>query len=772
MAEFKSVGKRELRVDAFDKVTGRAQYTDDLVGTAAYSAKIVHATIAHGYVKKIHTEEAEKIPGVVKIVTCFEVPENYFPTAGHPWTLDPAHQDVADRLVLTKHVRYYGDDIAAVIAENDFAAEKAVRAVKVEYEELPFVLDQLDAIKDGAPQLHDRFPNNILSHTTLQGGNLEEAIKEPGLHCIDKWYRTPTVQHAHIENHVCCARIEKGKVIVTSSTQIPFMIRRIVGQALGIPWGQVEIIKPYVGGGFGNKQDALYEPLCAFLTTTVGGRPVKLEASREETFWNNRVRHNLYFHFTTWYRTDGTFVARKYEAYSRQGAYASHGHAIAAKEAGAFLQLYTSPSYQSDAYTVFTNTTPAGAMRGYGMPQISFAVEAHVDDIAHELGMSPFEIRKKNLMRVGFKDNFSGNVNRWPSHIQCLEKGMAFMDWDRKWNLYNKKQTGPIRRGIGMGVFWYNTSVYPIALEMSSCRMILNQDGSIQIQLAETEIGQGADTVYAQMAADAVGIPFEQVHTISTQDTDISPYGFGVYASRGTFMAGKSIWETGRLLRDKILAFAEKLTEYSRDMMDIDEGIIVNNDTRDPIMPLSELAMHAYYDKGRAVHITAECSHEGRSNAFSFGCSIAEVEVDIPMCKYRVVNIINVHDCGRLINPSLAEAQVHGGISMSIGFGSNEELLYNERTGQPVNGNFLDYKISTIMDHPRLNAQFVENYEPTQPYGTKSLGEPPTLSGAPAIRNALIQATGIEFDDLPVNSHRLFDAFTKAGIFEEVKDYV
>ena len=259
----KSVGKSVTRVDAYEKATGRAKYVADLCDQSALVARILHATIAHGYVKSIDTTEAEAVPGVVKVLTCFNVPDYRFPTAGHPWSTDPAHQDVADRLLLNRHVRYYGDDIAAVIAENEIAAAQAVRALKVEYEELPFVLDVQKAMEPDAPQIHEDCPGNVLKHTDIRRGDYQTAIQEPGLIRVEGWYDTPTVQHCHIENHGCFAYEEAGRVVVVTSTQIPHIIRRVVGQALGLPWGKVRIIKPYIGGGFGNKQDALYEPLCA-----------------------------------------------------------------------------------------------------------------------------------------------------------------------------------------------------------------------------------------------------------------------------------------------------------------------------------------------------------------------------------------------------------------------------------------------------------------------------------------------------------------------------
>ena len=260
-----SVGQSRVRVDAFDKATGRAKYTDDLCDGSALVTRLVHSTVAHGMVTAIDTSEAEAVPGVVKVFTCFDVPEYYFPTAGHPWSTDPAHQDVADRLLLSRHVRYYGDDVAVVVAENEVAASQAARLVKVTYEELPFVLDVQKAMEPGAPQLHEKYPGNILAHTQIRSGDYESASKEPGLIKVEGWYDTPTVQHCHIENHICAAHMEGGRITVVSSTQIPHIVRRVCGQALGIPWGKVRIVKPYIGGGFGNKQDALYEPLCAWL---------------------------------------------------------------------------------------------------------------------------------------------------------------------------------------------------------------------------------------------------------------------------------------------------------------------------------------------------------------------------------------------------------------------------------------------------------------------------------------------------------------------------
>ena len=758
-----SVGNRVIRVDAYDKATGRAKYTDDLCDRSALIAKVVHSTVGNGLVKSIDTSAAEQIPGVVKIVTCFDVPQHPFPTAGHPWSTDPHHQDVADRLLLNRRVRYYGDDVAAVIAENEVAASQAVRAIRVEYEEYPVLLDVFDAMKEGVTQLHEGYPNNILAHTQIRNGNYQAAIQEPGLIKVEGWYDTPTVQHCHIENHICTAHMEAGRVIITSSTQIPHIIRRCVGQALGIPWGKVRVIKPYIGGGFGNKQDALYEPLCAYLTTQVGGRLVKLDCSREETFVSNRVRHAIRTHIISWVRPDGTFAARKIECYANQGGYASHGHGVCAKGMGAFPQLYPCPNVEGDAYTVYTNRPVAGAMRGYGIPQAMFAGESHIDDVAKVLGLDPLVYRRQVVMPVGFKDAFSKNENYFDTFNQVLDKGMAYIDYERKYKEY-QNQTGPIRRGIGCAVFWYNTAVWPISLESSSCRMVLNQDGSIQVQTGETEIGQGCDTAYSQMAADAVGIPVEDVHIVSTQDTDVTPFGTGAYASRQTYIGGFSIKPTGTLLKERILKYAVELTRQTYTNLDLVDGKIIRKSDSRVLMTLGELATEALYSLSHSQHITAESTYQIQNNAYSFGCSFAEVEVDIPLCKVKLLNLVNVHDCGTLINPALAEAQVHGGMSMAIGYGLSEELKFDPKTGKPLNNNLLDYKLSTFMDHPHLEAQFVENPEPTSPYGTKALGEPPACSGAPAIRNAIFNATGVAIDQCPMTPHVLFAKFKEAGL--------
>lgn len=759
------IGKSIQRVDARAKVTGQAKYTQDLMTQPMMVAKVVHSTVANGVVTGFDLDEALKVPGVIKIVTCFDVPEIDFCTPGHPWSVEAAHQDVQDRRLLNQRVRYYGDDVAAVIAEDEIAAVKAARLVKVHYEEYPALVDVADAMAEGAVAMHDNVPDNILKHTSFALGeeNFDEAVKEKGLILVDQTYDTQRVQHCHIELPVSFAYQDgNGKITVTTSTQIPHIVRRVIGQALGIPWGQVRVIKPYIGGGFGNKQDVLYEPLNAFLSLQVGGRPVKLELTREETFADTRVRHAIRFHMQGAVRPDGTLVARRVEAFSNQGGYASHGHAIVANASNMIKQLYRDEkALESESYTVYTSTVAGGAMRGYGIPQGDFAAECLMDDLATAIHMDPLAFRLKNCMEEGYKDPHNGITFYSYGLKKCIEAGKEAVHWDEKRAAY-ACQTGSRRRGIGMAIFCYKTGVYPISLETATCRMVLNQDGSIQLMMGATEIGQGADTVFTQMAAEVLGVTEDKVYIVSTQDTDVTPFDTGAYASRQSYVSGKAVKKTAEMMKEKILEYASWKLKMDQQTLDIRNNMIVTAEGEE-LLTMEALATEALYSLERSVHITAEATSHCKENTFASGACFAEVEVDMPLGKVNVLKIINVHDSGILMNPKLAEAQVHGGMSMGLGYGLSEELMYDAK-GKPLNNNLLDYKLPTAMDTPELNVEFIELQDPTGPFGNKALGEPPAIPVAPAIRNAVLQATGIGFNQLPMEPQRLVAAFKEKGL--------
>lgn len=756
------VGKSIPRVDAYEKVTGRTKFTDDLILDRCLVAKILHSTIGNGIVTSIDTSEAEALPGVVKVVTFQDVPDHCYPTPGHPWSVEPAHQDIADRNILTGRIRYYGDDIAAVVAEDEVTASRALKLIKVEYEEYPVEIHPRKSMYGSNPPIHFDKKDNVLARSNFFIGDVDKGLEESET-VVKRSYKTPIVQHCHIENPISFAYMEKGRVVVVTSTQIPHIVRRVIGQALGIPWGRVRVIKPYIGGGFGNKQDVLYEPLNAFLTMQVGGRPVKLDISREETFRNTRTRHSIEYDLTAGVDKDGRLVAKEMNAYSNQGAYASHGHAIAANGLTAWRLQYACPNIRGEAYTIYTNSPTAGAMRAYGIPQAAFAIECFMDDIAKEIHMDPLEFRKKNLIHGYYEDAYlkpiAANTN---GIFECLEKGAEYIHWDEKRKEY-ADQTGDIRRGVGVSVFSYKTGVWPISLEIAGCRLSLNQDGSVQMQIGATEIGQGADTVFSQMAAETLHMDVENIHIVTVQDTDVTPFDTGAYASRQSFVTGTAVKQCAELLYDKILAYAKTLLpEQETRELSMDHGWIYAGD--EEAISLEAVAQEAYYSLSNSSVLTAEVSTQVKKNTLASGCCFAEVEVDMKLGTIKILHIINVHDSGKLLNPQLAEMQVHGGMSMGMGYGISEQIVLDEKTGRMLNGNLLDYKLMTALDTPDIKADFVELDDPEGPYGNKALGEPPAIPGAPAIRNAVLHATGVAFNENPLTPQKLIDGFKKAGL--------
>lgn len=759
-----AVGQSIPRVDAFAKVTGEAKYTADLVPANAYVAKIVRAPVASGWVRGFDLTKAQAVPGVVRIFTCFDVPDIQFPTAGHPWSTVPSHQDICDRKLLNAHIRVWGDEIAVVVARDRVSAARAARLVHAEIKAFPPLSTPAEAMAPGATPLHSEHPDNVLSHSQfhLGEGTFAQAAAAPGAVVVSGHYSVPAVQHCHMEPVHSAAYMEGQKITVITSTQIPHIVRRVCGQALGIPWSRVRVIKPYIGGGFGNKQDVLVEPLAAWLTTQLGGHAVEIELSREEVTGCTRTRHAFDWDVQAAASPDGTLLARTYRAWSNQGGYASHGHAIAANAANIFKQCYRDRvSLDSESYTVYTNRPTAGAMRGYGIPQGCFITEALTDDLADALGMDPLEFRLKNCVQAGYVDPHNGITMHSYGLAQALEKGRQAIGWDEKRRRY-QNQTGPRRRGVGMALFTYKSNVYPISLETASCRMALHEDGRVTVQMGATEIGQGADTAFTQIAAESIGLPVSAIDIQSTQDTDVTPFDTGAYASRQTYVSGTACKMTGESLRGKILDYAARMLGRSPQGLTITDGNILD-EAGQAVLTVADVGMESCYSLTNSRHLTAEETYHCEQNTFSTGACFAEIEVDIPLGQIHVLRLINVHDSGRLINPKLAEAQVHGGMSMGLGYALSEELLFDDAC-KPLNANLLDYKIPTAMDTPKLEALFVEVDDPTGPYGNKALGEPPAIPVAPAIRNALLHATGVSVHSLPLTPQKLIEHFRAAGL--------
>ena len=763
--EYNTVGKGEKRKDAAAKVTGKAKFTADFDMRGMLHVKIFRSTIAHGRVVKLDISEAEKLEGVVKIFTYNDVRDYVYPTAGHPYSLDPAHLDPADRRMLTDRIRLYGDEIAAVAAEDLLTAEKAVRLIKAEYEELPFYLDPEEASSDSAVEIHEGVKNNILGHSSLFLGetDLDEAFKKSD-YIFEEVFETPPVQHCQMENQITYAyKDENSRIVVVSSTQIPHIARRILANIFNIPFGKVRVIKPVVGGGFGNKQDLCLEPLAAYLTIALGGRLVMIDLTREECIAYTRTRHGMRQYMKTGVRKDGRITARQLKSYGSGGAYGSHGHSIVAKQGTNFMRTY-SAEYASawEGFTVYTNMSTAGAMRAYGIPQITFAVEAHHDNIAKALSMDPSVFREINLIKEGDKDPLDKVSLESYGLKKCLERAKEYIGWDEKRELY-KNQKGDLRRGVGLACFSYATGVWPFALEISGARMVMNQGGTVMLQVGATEIGQGSDTILCQIAAETIGIPYENVLIDPVTDTDTSPFDTGAYASRQSYVSGQAVKIAALEIREKVLKRAADDFNTDASELDIKDGNIIKKDGT-VLVPVSEISLESYYEMEHASPIVSDISNTVKNNPLSFGVCAAEVEVDIKTGKVKVLDICNIHDSGKILNRVLAEGQVHGGMSMSLGYAFSEIMLYDPETGRHLNNNLLDYKIPTVMDTPELKADFVEVYEKTAPYGNKSLGEPPTVPPAPALRNAVLHATGVEINKLPMNPQKLFEAFKQEGI--------
>ena len=761
--EFEVVGKSEIRKDAVAKVTGKAKYTDDFFERDMLVGKVLRSPYAHAAIKRIDVGKARALPGVEAVITHKDLPGIKYATAGHPWSLDPEHRDVEDRLILTDKARLVGDGIAAVVAVDALTAEKALKLIEVEYEILPFVLDPEEAIKPGAPIIHEERPDNIISSFGEEIGDVEEDFKKAD-HIFEGTYETSIVQHCHMEIQSAYAYVDTDdRIVIVSSTQIPHIARRVVGQALGISWGKIRVIKPYLGGGFGNKQDVIIEPLTAAMSLAVNGRPVRYSLTREECFIDTRTRHAMKFSLKTAVSKEGKLLGINMKVFSNNGAYASHGHTVVMSAGSKFRLLYNFNSIKYQPVTVYTNLPSAGAMRAYGCPQIFFALDSHIEDIAREMKMDPIEFRKQNLISVGKVDPHSGIVVRSFGLVECIEKGKKLINWDEKLEKY-KDQQGIKRRGLGMACFSYATGTYPHGLELAGARIVMNQDGSIQLQVGATEIGQGSDTVLSQIAAEVLGLTIDMVHIVSQQDTDVTPFDTGAYASRQTFVTGAAVKKAAEEVKEKVLERASKRVGLNIDELNIKNARIIERKLGRDICSLEDIAMESYYDRVNAAPITSDVSANCRVNAMAYGVSFTEVEVDMETGKIEVIEIYNVHDSGVIINPQLAEGQVHGGVSMSLGYALSEQMLFDPKTGAPLNNNFLDYKLQTIMDTPDIGSDFVQIPDAAGSVGQKSLGENTTVSPAPAVRNAVLNATGMAFNKIPLTPQVVFEKMKESGL--------
>lgn len=760
----KVIGKSVQRWDAIAKATGKANYTGDIPTKKKYHAKIIRAKIAHGYVKSFDFSEALKVDGVIKILTHDDMPKNKFPTAGHPYGIDPKTRDKYDRTILTNHVRLYGDEIAAVIATNELAAKIAASKVKVTYEELPFYLTPKEALAKDAVIIHEDLKSNVLVQTEGLVEDINKGLAESDF-VFKESFKVPIQQHCHMENQIAYAYLdEDNRYTVVSSTQIPHILRRILGEAFNRSWSDFRVKKPFIGGGFGNKQEVTIEPLCVALSMAMNGECVQIALDKEESIAYTRTRHEIEYFATMGVSKDGYIKALDIEVLSNKGAYASHTHAVGIKGGGMLLSLYKIPNFRYAIKTVYTNIATAGAMRGYGIPQVMFFIESFMENVARKIGLDSYEFRKKNIIENGVLNPFNQVVQKSAKLHECMQMAKE------KFNYYERLQKArefkhPYKkRGVGLANFAYTTGVYPKGLEIASARLILNQDGKVKLMLGATEIGQGSDTVLAQMAAEILSIPYEWVIVDAITDTDTAPFDTGSYASRQSYVSGSAVKAAALDLKQKILQSATKFCNININNLDLLDTNIVDLNG-DLVMSLPELAIYSMYDWNKASALVGEASINCHTNSYSYGTTMCEVQVDMNTGKVEIIDILNIHDAGKVLNPLLAGAQVEGGMGMAIPYALSEELKYDKATGKVLNNNLLDYKMPTAMDLPNLSFGFVENFDPYGPFGNKSLGEPPMCSPAPAIRNAIFDATGYAFSSIPITPEKIFEMREKNVLY-------
>lgn len=769
-ARLRVVGQCERRVDARPLVTGAPVYAAEFELPNMLHACILHSPHAHALIRHIDTSKALALPGVRAVLTHKDVPRVAHTTAGQPYPeLSPY-----DMYVLDERVRYVGDWVAFVAAETPAIAADALALIEVEYELLPAVFDPLEAMQSWAPQIHEpdtTHPNNgqkqgdiydathnLAAHEVIANGDFAAAMREADL-VVEGEYRVPFISQAALEPHVCVAYLDGyERMIVVSSTQVPYHTRRKLSAVLQMPISRVRVVKPRVGGGFGGKQEMLLEPVAALLAIKTR-QPVRIEYSRQEEFSASRFRHPVIIQMRSGVKRDGTLLAISMHSLVNAGAYGTHSLTVARATGHKSLCLYRARAYHFVAEAVYTNLPVPGAMRGYGAPQGFFALESHIDEIAHQLKMDPLEFRRKNHVRKGDWDPVEGESidGIWHSKRQfrscglpeCLEKGAAAIGWHQP---FERGDGRPIARGRGLATAMQGSGV--AGFEIGGASIKLNEDGSFNVMTGATDIGQGSDTVLAQIAAEALGVSLEKI-VMNPTDTDSSVFDYGAYASSTTYISGGGVKIAAERVREQILEVASDLLDCSPADMTIIDNVI--HTPRGPSqLRVADIANETLYGSHRQ-QIMAKGDFWAKDSPAPFYAQFVEVEIDIETGLVKVTRAVNSLDLGRAINPTLASGQVEGAVAMALGYALTEAIKFDEQ-GRVRNPGFVDYKVMSPMDMPQMTTILVEDAEETGPFGAKSAGEVPINGMAPAVANAVYDALGVRIRSLPVTPEKILAA--------------
>jgi 4-hydroxybenzoyl-CoA reductase alpha subunit len=776
MSEYSVINSRAPRIDAPDKAMGKALFIDDIRLPNMLFGALLQSPLAHARIVHIDVSKAKRLGGVKAVMTAED--------AGLvKYGVSPARYD--ETLFCSDKVRYVGDQVAAVAAVDLDIAMKAVSLIEVEYEELPALLTIEDAMAEGAPQLHDRYPRNIGAEAHQEFGDVEAALAECDLVRTDT-FRSKKQDCAAIEPHGCIADYNRlGYLTLYSSTQVPHYVQRTLAMVLRIPVGKVRVIKPYVGGGFGCKAAANPLEISAGLLSMKTGRPVKMTYTREQAFHYSRGRHQFTHTLTTGVKKDGTIIALKNECYLDGGAYSSFGIATIYYAGSLLGGPYKLENMKYDAFRVCTNKPPCGAQRGHGGVIARAAWEQQLDMIAEQLEMDPMDLRLRNTMNSGdtsCNDLYMSSLGM----RDCIEAVRDKSGWEKK------RGKMPKGKGIGMACgFFVSGAGFPIYRSdtyHSTATVKLSEDGgTVHLYTASAEIGQGSDTAFAMITAETLGIPLEWVR-ISSGDTDFG-VDLGAYSSRQTLMTGHAVKEAAEDAKRQVLEVLAEELKVPGDVMDILDGFIIFKkgpvDFRNlrsryrmehmgwtvhpggDLLTFREAARMAYLSKGTIIgkgkyrprHLGGRYKGAavGTSPAYACSAQVVEVRVDMETGRISVEKMTDAHDCGFAINRTAVEGQIQGSLSMGLGEALFEEVKFDNE-GRIFNPNLAEYKIPTALDMPNVTPVIVESNEPYGPYGAKEVGEGAIMPTIPAILNAVYNATGIRFQELPLTPERVFMA--------------
>jgi putative selenate reductase molybdopterin-binding subunit len=749
--EHNVVGRSLPRVDAREKVTGKAAYAYDMHLPGMLWGEILRSPYAHARIAAIDTFEAEQIPGVVAVYTQKDMPQNKFGAFVQDETA------LADGVV-----RYQGEGVAAVIAVDEETALRGIEAIDVAYEPLDGVYDPEEAMAEGAPAVHEGVERNVAAHNRVAAGDIEAGFAEAD-HVFEDRFITSRQCHVCMEPHALVADYDaSGRVTLHISSQSTFFDRFGLEGIFGLPANKIRIISPYLGGGFGAKSEPHSIYVVAIQASMNLGRPVKMFHSRDEEFTSSRTRHPEIIDIKTGVKNDGTITARSARVILDNGAYTSYGPGVSLTQSMLGGAVYRIPAYRYDGYTVYTNNPFGGAFRGFGSPQFTFAAECHTDMIAERLGMDAVEFRRLNLSRPG-DTAISGPTLATCGVLECVEKAAEAIGWREK--IANPKKGRGV--GIAAGVHFTSGKFHPnVNADFCAAGVKVNEDGSVSLMIGATEMGTGAaTTATAQIAAEELGVELSDVHVI-TSDSETIPADFGTYGSRVTTLSGRAVIDACEQIRGQLFRVGAELLEADAGELQVGgRKVFVKSDPSREVDLATVVQSSLFRDRdGRQImaqaHFDAPCDLPDPETgvgdfamSYSFGAHAVEVEVDEETGLVRVVDFVAATDCGNLVNPALAEGQVEGGAAQGIGYGLMEDLVCEE--GQVLNPHLSTYRVPTATEMPPMRMIWVETDDPQGPYGAKGLGEMGLVPTAAAIANAVYNATGARVNRIPLTPERV-----------------